>query len=325
LEKAEMIKGLIHKLGLYGQRVWGKVVELFQWGISTNHNRIVSCGLLVYVLFLPNWWGEFPGIVKAATDLLLQGCMVYLGVEPIWKNRQQLSEVKPSRAMRQFGHCLILGTAAFFPFSFDSLYLQVFLCILIGVGIVLSNWGLRFFQHYPRSILLIVLGTYPNLSLLANTLRVTYTPDVLENSMAWAGSLVLRAFSYQATASGVYVGLPQGGVKVGDGCDGFEMAFSTAQTGLVMGLFFKQNWRNVTLLVLAGFLLAMTLNVPRIALLAVANVYWGQYWFDFWHERWGGQIFTWVLFTVYYYLAMWRIEQTGKPAASEPVEAMSKP
>ncbi|NJL38340.1 MAG: exosortase/archaeosortase family protein [Leptolyngbyaceae cyanobacterium SM1_4_3] len=50
--------------------------------------------------------------------------------------------------------------------------------------------------------------------------------------------------------------------------------------------------------------MALVLNIPRITLVTLASVYWGQYWFDFWHGSWGSQIFMSVVFTIYYYIIM---------------------
>jgi len=62
--------------------------------------------------------------------------------------------------------------------------------------------------------------------------------------------------------------------------------------------------------------LALIFNVPRIMLLAIAAVYWGETSFKFWHGPWGGQMFSGVLFTVYYYAVMGLANRTtGKVRA----------
>jgi exosortase/archaeosortase family protein len=61
-------------------------------------------------------------------------------------------------------------------------------------------------------------------------------------------------------------------------------------------------------LIVMGWTVAMVLNVPRIMLLAIASVYWGEHSFEFWHGPIGGQMFSAVMFTVYYYIAMWLVD-----------------
>ncbi|MFM2432056.1 MAG: cyanoexosortase, partial [Cyanobacteriota bacterium] len=108
---------------------------------------------------------------------------------------------------------------------------------------------------------------------------------------------------------GAYVLLPAGAVWVGPGCSGFSMALVLLGTGFLIGKFTGMTWRKTLGIMLIGWFLAMIFNVPRIMLLAIASVYWGKQSFEFWHGPIGGQIFAGVLFTIYYYAAMWIIDR----------------
>jgi exosortase/archaeosortase family protein len=57
--------------------------------------------------------------------------------------------------------------------------------------------------------------------------------------------------------------------------------------------------------IVIGVVASFIFNVPRVMLLAIASVYWGHGAFEFWHGPWGGQLFSGILFMVYYYLVMW--------------------
>jgi exosortase/archaeosortase family protein len=82
------------------------------------------------------------------------------------------------------------------------------------------------------------------------------------------------------------------------------MAVQMAVAGFFMGLFLKQNWVSTLMMMVVGAGLALIFNIPRIMLLTLASVYWGEGWFNFWHGTWGGQVFTGLLFTLYYYSIM---------------------
>ena len=93
------------------------------------------------------------------------------------------------------------------------------------------------------------------------------------------------------------------------------MALTMMVAGLVIGLFLNQSRVMILKIVLIGIVAALLFNIPRVMLLAVASVYWGSDWFNFWHGPWGGQLFSGVLFTVYYYVVMRLANRQPKKAA----------
>jgi exosortase/archaeosortase family protein len=129
-------------------------------------------------------------------------------------------------------------------------------------------------------------------------------PQILERFMAWGGSLGLLAIGQPAVLQGTTISLPGGTVDVQWGCNGFDMAVTMGVASLVLGLFLKQNAPKVIGMVAVGMMLALLFNVPRIMLLAMSAAYWGKASFNFWHGIWGGQIFSTILFTIYYYVVM---------------------
>jgi exosortase/archaeosortase family protein len=126
----------------------------------------------------------------------------------------------------------------------------------------------------------------------------------------------LRAIGFKANSLGAQLSLPEGAVLVASGCSGFDMSFTLMATGWLMGLFYRLRGRKTLLIMVSGVVLAMTLNVPRIMLLAISSVYWGKASFEFWHGPVGGQIFASVLFTIFYYLVMWIVNERKKPAST---------
>ena len=280
-------------------------LNLVREGIKTTHGRIVMGGLVIGLCYLPAWLGAF--LSRASTgsvSLWLMLAVVFLGLQDLWKQRHQLA-LTASDEDRLLGHLLILGGVGLFPFCRFALWPQALIWLLILVGIACSSWGLSFFRQYPIPTLLIPLSVYPKPSVTAQLLWEAMTPPrALDRFMAWTGSLALRAIGQPAVSSEAVISLPTGAVEVAWVCNGFNMAMTMAAASLLLGLFLKQSWSTILSLVSIGFFLALAFNIPRIMLMTMAAVYWGEASFKFWHGAWGGQLFSTVLFTTYYYIVM---------------------
>lgn len=275
--------------------------------VKTNHGRIVLAGLFVGLCYFPIWLIDLTvRSVSGSTGLVLIAGVLGLAFSDLWRRRQQLFHLRASEEDRFLGHILILSGIVIFPFCRFALWSQAIVWLLVLVGIAFSSWGVDFFNQYRLVTLLMPLSVYPRPGITARLVWETVTPPkLLENFMAWGGSWGLKAIGQAATVEGGrFIKMPGGAVEVAWGCNGFNMAFAMAVTGLLMGLFFKRNARQIALLVSAGIVVALLFNIPRIVLISLAAVYWGKYWFNFWHGSWGAQIFVGVLFTIYYYVAM---------------------
>jgi len=283
---------------------------LLKQSVQNNHNRIVTCGLVVVLVYWITWLGMiWEAIAHGESTPLLNIGFIYLGLDALWRQRLQLATLSASEEDRLVGYLLILGGAAFFPFCLSSVSLQSLLCMIILLGMALSTWGVEFFKRNLLPIALLMVSIYPDLGFLANSLRKTLTGQQLEYSMAWLGGLALSAIGQPVTVEGSILSLSttieaKKAVEVASGCSGFDMAFVLAGVGLIMGLFFKRSWSKIAALVATGIALALIFNVPRIMLLSFAVVYWGKESFEFWHGGIGGQIFATILLTIYYYIAM---------------------
>lgn len=300
------------------QRVRRRSQALLKRSIQTNHNRILTCGLVVVLVYLFTWLSVIgTAIAHGKSAPLLNIGFIYLGLDALWRQRRQLADALTSEEDRLVGYLLILGGAMFFPFCLSSVSLQSLICMIILLGIALCLWGVDFFKQNLLAVTLILVGVYPGLEFLVNTLRKILTGDQLEFGMAWLSGLALRTIGQPVTVEGSILSLADSieagkAVEVASGCSGFDMAFVLAGVGLIMGLFFKQPWSKILGLITAGAGLALILNVPRIMLLAFAVVYWGKDSFEFWHGGMGSQIFASLLLTVYYYVAMALINSQGR-------------
>lgn len=303
------------RLELLGRKLGKRSLALFKTACRTNHNRIVACGVLVLLLFLPTWSSVvWQSILKGDSGFLLNAGFLYLGLDRLWRNRHQLMAEPATEEERFLGYFLIFGGAACFPLCLSSISLQALIVMVILLGIAICNWGIAVIQKHPLALALILISIYPDLGFLGNTIRKTLTGKQLESLMAWLAGLSFAAIGQPVTVEGQFLSLstsidPKKAVEVASGCSGFDMAFPIAGFAFIMGLYFKQTWKKTLALITIGVSLALIFNVPRIMLLAVAVVYWGKESFDFWHGPIGGQIFSTIMLTVYYYIAMAIIDQ----------------
>lgn len=308
------------RLAAFGRKLGQRSRSLLKTACRTTHNRIVACGVLVLLLFLPGWFSVvWKSILNGESSFLLNAGFTYLGLDILWKNRQQLMAEPAPEEERVLGYILILGGAACFPLCLNSVSLQALICVVVLLGIAICNWGIAIVQKHPLAIALILVSVYPDLGFLGNTLRRTLTGKQLETLMAWLGGLALSAIGQPVSIDGPLLSLSttfdsKKAVEVASGCSGFDMAFPIAGFAFIMGMFFKQPWKKIFALMAIGVLLALAFNVPRIMLLAFAVVYWGKASFEFWHGPIGGQIFSTIMLTAYYYIAMAIIHHKPKLA-----------
>lgn len=258
------------------QAIQPNLLRFVQYCFRSQHNRIVSAGLLVVALcYLPIWLKvTIRLILDGSLGLLLNSALIFLGVRQLWQCRTDLARSSASLEDRIVGYLLMgVGVAAFFGYN-AQIFAQVLSVAMILVGAAYSCWGLRFFYKYWLPALLLLLSVHPNLSRVAYQLWLAFTPpDILEQWMAAWGSRLLNVMGQPAIAQGRYILLASSGVEVAPGCSGFEMAFTVAAVSLVFGMALKSaTWRTM-LLTGSAIALALVCNVPRIMLMTLASVY----------------------------------------------------
>jgi exosortase/archaeosortase family protein len=293
--------------GNLASRLWAR-------SMRDRHSQIVAIGLLFIIAYLPTWLGVIGrGIISGKSDSILNFGLIFLGLQTIHSQRHKLRELQSVGGDDRFlGYGLMLTGIVTFIFFHSIMFsgsFQAMAIILLLLGIGGSTWGLGFFGLFPASIVYILIAVYPDTAFIAiRVCRFFTSEDMLEQVMAWLGALQLQIIGYKAIAQGLYVKLPEGAVQVGPGCSGFDMAYTLMGCSFLFGQFMQVSWRRIWGLIAVAWVLAMICNMPRISLLAIASVYWGKASFDFWHGPIGGQIFSAVMFTIYYYVAMWLVE-----------------
>jgi exosortase len=281
-------------------------VDLAHQALKTTHNRITACGLFIGLCYFPAWLGcSIWWAIYGTADLFIVLAFAFLGIYRLWSRRHQLKRMRAPAEDRLIGHILILSGVILFPFCRFAIWSQATIWVLILLGIALSSWGIPFFTRYPLSSLLILISAHPTPGVLSGMIvRATTPPRLLDTFMAHLGAYALQAIGLPAVSQHAIISLPEGGVEVEWGCNGFEMALTMAAASLILGLWLNLSRAKIALLIGIGIVLALLFNVPRIMLLTLASVYWGEESFKFWHGPLGGQLFSTVLFTVYYYAVM---------------------
>jgi exosortase/archaeosortase family protein len=296
------------------KQYWQFQVEMVDWfykTVQTRHGFIVFCGLSIGLFYLPVWLGYLiQRSLGGAAGWLLILVMLSLAFSDLWKKRHQLEKLTAPEADRLLGHLLIASAVFVFPFCRFAIWSQAILWLIILVGIAVSSWGVTFFRQFKLAALFFGLTVYPKLGIISRTVwEFFFPPNYLENSMAWVSASILETFGWSATSIGRSIVMPQGAVAVGWGCNGLDMAITMALAVLFMGLLFKLNTPQILSLMSVAAVLALTANIPRLILVTIAYVYWGEQWFKFWHGFLGGQIFSGIVFTILYYAVIAIVKQ----------------
>ena len=289
------------------------LLQILRASLKTPHRRILSAGLLVGLCYAPAWIADLViGTIHGAASLIMVGAIA-LGLYRLWSDRERLSQLQPDPEDRSIGHSMILLGVILSPFCAASEWSQKLLWMFILIGMAISSFGLQFFKIHLLSVGLIGLGLFPQPTVVGKAVWEAFMPpQALERLMAWAGTWGLRAVGQAATlTNGTGITLPGGAVDVAWGCNGFDMATIIAASSLVLGIMLKQSAPKIVLMIAVGVLLALLFNIPRIMLMAASEAYWGKAAFAFWHGFWGGQIFSTILFTAYYYVIMALVKRRG--------------
>ncbi len=281
-----------------------------QNSIKTFHGSLVLIGLTIGLCYLPIWLGYLiPQALRGKVGGVLIACMLLLAGIELWQHRQHFKRLTASKENRLIGHLLIILGTLLFPWCRFAIWPQALIWLTILFGITLSKWGAGVFVRFPLPSFFIALTVYPRIGIISRFIWELLTPaQWLERTMAWTATIALQWIGFPATQSGMLINFPEGAVEVGWGCNGLDMAITMAAVGLFLGIFYKQQPAETMVSMLVAAVLALLFNIPRLMLVAVAYVYWGEGWFKFWHGFWGGQIFVGILLTIYYYALMAMIE-----------------
>ncbi|MFG6096346.1 cyanoexosortase C [Leptothoe sp. ISB3NOV94-8A] len=266
------------------------------------HSILTIIGLLIGLWYLPAWFlGFLDKGLQSTYGFTLAAFFVCFGLYHLWRQRKQITQLKATHTERRLGHFLILGGVLLFPICRFALWSQAILWASILIGIALSNWGWQFYRQQPIIVLSFLVTVYPRPAAAARSLWEAFTPyEYLERVMAHAGAWALRVFNWPATASESFVNVPQGSVDVYWDCNGFDMALTVIAASLVIGLLRKQSRLQILSFMGVGIVTALLFNIPRVMLMTIALVHWGDRWLNFWQGPLGSQLFSGCVLAAYY-------------------------
>ena len=285
---------------------------------KTTRNRMVALGLLVGLFYLPSWLGYLvPRAFQGKIGWFLISSLLAMAGLELWSNRKRWMSLNASEEDRWLGYTLIVASVAAFPFCRFALWSQALVWLVALIGITICVWGLRFFFMFKMPAFFVGLTVYPRVGLISRGIWDFLTPDLfLERMMAIAGGAAMRQIGFTAIPRGEFILFPEGAVEVGWGCNGLDMAITVALAALLLGLLYNQDRNQMVALISCAVVVSLLANIPRLMLVSIAYVYWGPTWYNFWHGFWGGQIFSGILFTGYYYVAIALINRSDtRPAA----------
>lgn len=289
--------------------------EFIKKGLSTHHGRVLGLVFLAALFYLPTFLSIIGrDILKGSAAVILNAGLLYLGCSKLYQSRAEI-KAKVLSDDRMIGHLLIIGGTFWLPFCYSSASLQALIFAFIIIGAAWSSFSPAVFGRFPLAWSMILVGLYPDIEFISGQLIKAFTGRYFfENLMAQIGTAVLQLMGQPAVTQGKFIVLPEGSVEVAFGCTGFDMAVVLSGVSFLLGLYLELPSKKIVLAVLYSLIIAFLLNIPRIVLLAFAAVYWGEDSFNFWHGFWGGQIFSGIMFTVYYYMIMAVYSLNPKPA-----------
>lgn len=304
---------MLSKVKSVPEKVRPKVLNALRWSNRTNRNRAIALGLIIYLCYLPTWL-RLIGIdlARGSSFPILNLGFLFFGIQALLKYRKEADTFELSPEDQLLASLAVITGGGLFFISLDSSSFQALGCAIAVAGTLFLTFSLRLFTHYPLKLSLLFFSLYPSLTYLLNNIRLLVTGDSMEVVAAYLGNFGLNLLGQSSHVDGILISLGEGSVEVGSGCSGFDMAVPIAGFAFMLGLFFELKWTKTLLLTVVGVGLALLLNIPRIMVLANAAVYWGEDSFYFWHDSWGAQIFSGILFTIYYYVAMPIIGENAK-------------
>lgn len=270
--------------------------------LRSIHNWILLLGAIFGIgVYLPTLFDRAAGVeISGIPQLLLNFTFIGLAVRQLRHQRNLKTELEIED--QWLGSGLILGGLVIFYAYYPAIAPQAFGAMIILIGSVFSDQGWKFLRRQWIAIALLVASLHPNWERVARYIWGIFAhPKALAEFMAWGGSWVLKAIGQPVSLQREFLVLPGGSVEVAPGCDGFGMSLVIIISAVITGLAFRVCWRAMTQLIAIGVVMALILNIVRIAVMVLAAVYWGKESFDFWHGAIGGQIFSGILFTLYYY------------------------
>lgn len=168
-----------------------------------------------------------------------------------------------------------------------------------SLGLALIASGFSGLRQFWRELLIIFFLGIPRVILNLFT-------DISPLTAA-AASFILYYLGFEVSRDGVYINLPQGTVKVYQGCSGIESVTYLLGLSVICLVMFPIQKRYTYLVPVVAILIGFLVNAFRVALMAILVSYGNREAFVYWHEGDGSLIFGMIavaLFGGFYWLLL---------------------
>lgn len=187
-------------------------------------------------------------------------------------------------------------------------YISPFVSAL-GLGLLASGFrGLK--QYWQELLALFCLGV-PHVTI----------PSLVDISKLTAmfAAFVLSHLGFAVSRQGVYISLVKGAVEVNPQCSGMQNILQLFAIAILFLVMFPLNWSKKILVPIIAICIGFTVNVFRVALMAILVAYSTQENFVYWHKGDGAQIFSLIsalLFGLFCFLLL-RLDESKNQGSAQ--------
>ena len=176
--------------------------------------------------------------------------------------------------------------------NFQQKLLPILLGILLVALVASGFYGLKQFKN---ELLIVFFVGVPRVILDPFTSISVFT--------AKFSSFLLHYLGFPTTSEGVYIYLPNGGVKVYEGCSGIESMTYVLGLSVICLIMFPVRKNHQFYVPIVGLVIGFLVNAFRVVLMAILVNKGNQESFNYWHEGEGSLIFGMIaviLFAIFY-------------------------
>ena len=166
---------------------------------------------------------------------------------------------------------------------------------IFSVGVALVASGFYGLKQFKNELLIVFFVGVPRVILDPFTSISVFT--------AKFSSFLLHYLGFPTTSEGVYIYLPNGGVKVYEGCSGIESMTYVLGLSVICLIMFPVRKNHRFYVPIVGLVIGFLVNAFRVVLMAILVNKGNQESFNYWHEGEGSLIFGMIaviLFAIFY-------------------------
>ena len=178
---------------------------------------------------------------------------------------------------------------------------------IFSLGMALLASGFQGLKQFKGELLIVFFLAIPRVLLNMFTNISPFTAKV--------SSFLLHYAGFPVVLDGVFIHLPQGSVKVYEGCSGVESMTYVLSLAVVSLIMFPVRKKDQFYVPLVALIIGFFVNAFRVVLMALLVANGNEESFIYWHEGEGSLVFGMIaviIFAAYYWLLMNKAEEETK-------------